>query len=305
MTSPSLSQRLLPFLACGGGIMSFGAMDAAMKALSLDIGTYNALFWRCLAALVLAAILFALRPGPMPRGPALRLHVTRASITAVMAFTFFWGLARTPMAEAVAISFISPLIALYLAAVILGEKISRYAIIASVLGLAGVGVIVAGKLGGEFPDEAQWGMASILISACLYAWNLILQRQQAQIARPEEIALFQNSIVTLWFALFFPWFGALPGWDVTPLIVGAAVLSMVSVLLLSWAYARAETQALVPIEYSMFLWAALFGWLFFSEPISSAVITGTVLIVAGCYLATRSQPHDHSNAETLPGQVSG
>ncbi|MEO1044395.1 MAG: DMT family transporter [Pseudomonadota bacterium] len=303
MTRPAA--KLLPFIACAGGIMTFGAMDAVMKALSLDIGTYNALLWRCLAAAAMAALLFLLRPGPMPRGRALKLHVIRASITAVMAFTFFWGLARTPMAEAVAISFIAPLIALYLAAVVLGERISRYAIIASLLGLAGVGVIVAGKLGEDFSDEAQLGIAAILVSACLYAWNLVLQRQQAQIARPEEIALFQNGIVSFWLVLFAPWFAVFPVTAAMPLIGLGAALSIVSVLLLSWAYARAETQALVPIEYSMFLWAALFGWLFFAEPLSESVIVGALLIVAGCYLATRSQPHEHQKPETLDGQVSG
>ncbi|WOE76194.1 DMT family transporter [Alterisphingorhabdus coralli] len=299
------SNRLLPFLACAGGIMTFGAMDAVMKALSLDIGTYNALLWRCMIGALMALLLFLLRPGRMPHGEALRLHIIRASVTAVMAFTFFWGLARTPMAEAIAISFIAPLIALYLAAVLLGEKISRYAIIASLLGLAGVVVIVIGKLGEDFSSEAQLGIAAILVSACLYAWNLILQRQQAQIARPEEIALFQNGIVTFWLALFAPWFAVFPVQSVMPLIGLGALLSIVSVLLLSWAYARAETQALVPIEYSMFLWAALFGWLFFNEPLSETVIIGTVLIVAGCLLATRNQPHEHESPETLDGQVSG
>ena len=56
---------------------------------------------------------------------------------------------------------------------------------------------------------------------------------------------------------------------------------------IAWAYARAEAQALVPIEYSGFLWASVLGWAFFREPVTLPTIAGTVLIVGGCWLATR------------------
>ena len=293
------SARYLPILTCAFGIMTFGAMDAVMKALAIGLGTYNALFWRCLAALGMALILYAAsRPQKWPDKTALRLHLVRGSVTAVMAFTFFWGLARTPIAEAIGVSFISPLIALYLAYLLLGERISRSAIIASILGLIGVAVIIGGKFGEEFTTDARWGIASILLSACLYAWNLILQRQQAQIASPQEIASFQNAIIIFWCLPFFPFFGASPhillstdplwGWPWIILIMLGAFLAILSVLALSWAYARAEAQVLVPIEYSMFFWAALFGWAAFNEPIGIATLIGTILIVSGCLIVARS-----------------
>lgn len=274
-------------------------MDVAMKAMAIGLGTYNALFWRCLAALVMALILFAFsRPTRWPGRNAMRLHLVRGSVTAAMAFTFFWGLARTPMAEAIGISFISPLIALYLASILLGERIGRAAIIASVLGLLGVAVIISGKLGEGFTADARAGMAAIMTSACLYAWNLILQRQQAQIASPQEIASFQNAIVVLWCLPFFPFFGVAPAalleadplWGLSwlALVILGAALAIMSILALSWAYARAEAQILVPIEYSMFLWAALFGWLAFNEPIGPATLVGTMLIISGCLISARA-----------------
>jgi S-adenosylmethionine uptake transporter len=284
--------------------MTFGAMDVAMKALAIGLSTYNALFWRCCAGFIMSAALYfgsgylGLARISWPSRPALKLHLVRGSVTAVMAFTFFFGLARTPMAEAIGISFIAPLIALYLAYIMLGERIGRAAITASLLGLAGVMLIIMGKAGEDaFTADAKLGIASILLSACLYAWNLILQRQQAQIASPSEIALFQNAIVVLWCLPFFPFVGigfsdllmpsALWGWSWLALAILGGFLAILSVLALSWAYARAEAQALVPIEYSMFIWAALFGWLVFAEPVGIATIGGTILIVGGCLIAAR------------------
>ena len=58
----------------------------------------------------------------------------------------------------------------------------------------------------------------------------------------------------------------------------AGAIAPIAVLLLAWSYARAEAQALVPLEYSGFLWAALFGWLLFAEPVSWLVLLGAGLI---------------------------
>jgi S-adenosylmethionine uptake transporter len=58
-------------------------------------------------------------------------------------------------------------------------------------------------------------------------------------------------------------------------------------LLLSWAYARAEANYLATTEYTSFLWAMLFGWLFFEEVVSPFTLAGAALIVVGCILAAR------------------
>lgn len=288
--------------ACAGGMMFFGAMDTAMKAVTIDIGVIAALFWRCMIGSVLTAALFALSGTRVPlRGETVRLHLLRGTVVAGMAVLFFWGLARTPMAETVAITFIAPIIALFLAAAVLKERVGKGAIMASVLGLGGVAIIAAGRLGwlgdaAAGPDRglAQWhGIAAITGSAVLYAWNLILQRQQAQVTSPQEIVLAQNLVIGFWMALAMPFAGAMPGQNemAAPLGWGllalSALLATVSLLLLSWAYGRAEAQALVPLEYTMFIWGALFGWLVFDEALGWTTLAGAALIVGGCWLVAR------------------
>jgi S-adenosylmethionine uptake transporter len=58
-------------------------------------------------------------------------------------------------------------------------------------------------------------------------------------------------------------------------------------MLIAWGYAREETQVLLPLEYSAFIWAALLGWLMFAEALTWPTVGGAVLIVAGCLMATR------------------
>ena len=280
--------HLMPFLAVAAGIASFSVMDALMKNASLAVGAYSAMLWRSLLGAVLMVPLWKLRGGKMPQGETLRLHALRGLNSAGMATSFFWGLKYLPLAEGMAISFIAPLIALYLAAVILGETIGRKAIFASILGLAGVVVIVAGRFGESGYDrQAAWGIAAILASAVLYAWNLILQRRQALIAGPVEVATFQAVFTGLFLSLLAPWLAQLPALPVWRDIGGAAVLATISLMLISWGYGREETQVLLPLEYSAFIWAAIMGWLMFDEALTLPTVAGAVLIVAGCLIATR------------------
>ena len=288
--SPQHPQPALPFAVAALGIALFSTMDALMKGLSLAIGTYNALLWRTLAGAAIGGAVFFLRRSPRPGGAALKVHLVRGTMGSVMALTFFWGLARVPMAQAIALAFVAPLIALYLAAVLLKERIERRAIIASLLGFAGVVVILAGQAQAELGREALLGSLSILASAGLYAWNIILMRQQAQLAGPVEIAFFTALVMAVCFAAAAPFLAAPPPASQWPAIVGAAALAFGSLILLSWAYARAEAQTLAPVEYTGFLWAAIFGWMIFAEPVRPLTLAGAAMIVAACWIAARPRP---------------
>lgn len=279
---------LLPQAATLVGIGLFSAMDAVMKSASIAIGAYSALLLRCLIGFAIIAPVWWGLTRKWPKKKVVRIHLKRGVVVAFMALTFFYAIVRLPLAEAIALSFIAPLIALYLAAILLGEQIKRKAIFASLLGFAGVLVIVGSKIGGEaLTTDAKWGLAGILLSAVLYAWNLVLQREQALVAKPAEVATFQNGIVS---AVLLPaapfiliWPDAAVGWE----LLAGALLGISAAMVLSWAYARAEAQMLLPIEYTGFLWAALLGWVMFREQVTLGMVAGAALIVIGCWIATR------------------
>lgn len=269
------------------GIVLYSVMDGLMKQLSLGIGAYSALVWRLAAGGVLTALPYAASRPMLPSRPVLWVHFARAVVVAIMAVAFFWGIARIPMAEAVGLSFIAPLIALGLAALFLHERVGGRAVVASLLGLVGVGVILGGRMGRAAGAEALPGAGAVLASAVFYAVNLVMARHQAQLARPLEIAFFQNLFVLIVLLPFAPFALALPVASQVPAVLGAAVLGVASLLLLSWANARAEAQVLVSVEYTAFVSSALTGWYMFGERLSWAMIGGTVLIVTGCVLAAR------------------
>jgi S-adenosylmethionine uptake transporter len=296
--SPSHQNPVIPFSVAILGIATFAVMDGFMKSLATDLGVYNAMLWRTMIGLLLAAALFLPTRKRWPSRAVLRIHIWRGLITSVMATLFFWGLIYVPLAEAIGLSFIAPLIALYLAAILLKEKIGREAVLASIIGFSGAMVIIAGKLGSDYSDSVAWGMLAILISALMYAYNLILQRQQALVAQPLEIAFFQNATVLSVFLLFAPFWAVAPDMASIPALSAAAAVGITSLMLLSWAYARAEARVLIPVEYTAFIWASLIGWLFFNESLTYSTVGGTALIVCGCVIATRQKAAPLAHVET-------
>ncbi len=184
--------------------------------------------------------------------------------------------------------FVAPLIALYLAAVLLGERVGARAIAGSAVAFAGVLVMVVARarISGDVASLA--GAVAILASAGLYAYNIILMRQQALAARPVEIAFFQSVVVAALLLLAAPVLAVVPGAVHLPALLASSLLSLGGALLFAWAYARGEAQALAPTEYTGIVWAALFGWIAFGEAVTASTLIGGALIVAGCVHAVRT-----------------
>jgi S-adenosylmethionine uptake transporter len=296
--STTNNHTAMAFAVACTGIATYAGMDVAMKGLALEIGAYNALLWRSLISVAVSALLYLPGRTGWPGIEVLKLHMWRGFIITIMAFLFFWGLKHLPVAEAIGLSFIAPLIALYLAAVILKEKIENQSIAASITGLIGAVIIISGRLSSEYDEEAAKGIAAILLSAVLYAYNLILQRQQAVLARPVEIAFFQFGTVAILLGALSPFLAIIPAASNVPGLAGASLLGIVSLLMMSWAYARATANTLIPVEYTAFIWAAILGWMVFGETVTLTTILGTVFIVAGCLVAAWKRVDHVDHIET-------
>ena len=288
---------VLVFAVAVLGIAVFSLMDAVMKGLTIAIGAYTAIFWRSLASVIVSGVpYFASRPAK-PSRAGIRFHLIRGAISPLMAVTFFWGMARIPMAQAVALSFIAPLMSLFLAAVMLGERLTPSTIGGSLSALAGVGVILYGQWQSDMGPEALQGAAAVLFSAACYAFNIVLMRQQALLAGPLEVAFSQSVVVSIVMLIGAPFLADLPDMHHVPMIALAALLAVISLFLLAWAYARGQASYLVSSEYTAFIWAAFYGWLFFAEHVALPTLLGAGLIVAGCVIAARQRPIDTGGIE--------
>ncbi len=278
------------FVAALAAVAVLSVMDAVMKHLVLVIGLVSVSVWRSVANLFFSSVLYLPRREQWPSRKILWIHVARGVDVTVMAGLFFWGIARVPLAQALALTFIAPLIAMLLAPLFLKERLNAKLVGGAVAAFAGVVVIVVGQARAEVRPDVLLGIAAIIGSAICYSGNILMMRWQALAAGPFEINFFQAIVVLLlWFAVL-PLMGLpeLPrgqfGW-----IVVASVLSTTGGMLFAWAYARGEASYLAVTEYSGFIWASICGWVAFSERVSLYTLAGAVLIVGGCLIGARGK----------------
>ena len=263
-------------------------MDAMIKSLAPRYNAIEIAFLRYAFGMIGAiAYAIATRPG-WPTGEATIYNGVRAVLIVFTATTFFFALGKLSLADAIAMSFISPALTAVLGVLLLSERLDWRIVIGLVGGFLGMLLIVGGKLGGTGLDEGVLlGAIAVLLSAIGYSLNVIMLRHRATRDPLAQIILFQNVGPALILALPALWV-----WNPPPVadLVQFAVLGTIGVIahtMLAHAFARVEAARLAPVGYVTLVWGVLFGFLFFAEVPSLATLMGSALIVLGTLLAQR------------------
>lgn len=286
--------RPAALLTCAAGIATLCLMDVIVKYLATTTPVPVITLARYTTGTLLALAVWQAQGRPRLTRAMLPLHTARGVLIAAMAFCFYWSLQYLPLAEAITLSFIAPLLVPPFAALALGEKMQPRALAAGALGFVGVLVTVQGAP--DFSGDRKLALAAVLFAAVAYAASSVALRARA--------ATDGATIVTLMGALV-PMLVLSPvaltaeapdlvtiGWFVLMGLIGN-----IGMQLLSRAYARVEAQTLAVMEFTALPWAALFGWVFFAEPVRLQVWAGAAIILAACIWAGRDPAPAKAAAE--------
>jgi S-adenosylmethionine uptake transporter len=284
---PAAPLSRIVLLAVGAeGLLTF--MDALIKLLAARYPALQIAFLRFGFGLLGAAVYAAWsRPG-RPTREALLHNGVRAVLIVITAVSFFFALGRLPLADAIALSFISPVLTALLGGSLLGERLDWRIGVALAAGFVGMLLIVGGKVGGAgLSGEVLIGTAAVLVSAVGYSLNIIMLRHRATRDPLAQIILFQNLGPALLLAVPVLWV-----W--TPLTVtDAALFAVIGAIgvtahtVLAHAFARIEAARLAPVGYVTLVWGVLFGIVLFAEVPGLGTLGGAALIVLGTALAQR------------------
>jgi len=261
-------------------------MDAVIKAVAARFPTFEVTFLRYLfGSLVILVIAAVLRPG-WPSWETVRANLYRAVLIVITATSFFYALGVLPLAQTLALSFLSPLFVALFAVLFLRERIDARILAALAFGFCGMVVIVAGQPPGSF-DGSLWGVAAVLLSTVTYALSMVLLRARAQRDGAITIVAIQNLAPALVLAGPAAAMWVPPAAGDWPLLAAIGVLGVTGHLLMAHAYARAEAARLAPLEYTALIWAAILGYAFFAETPTVATLAGAGLIMIGALVVTR------------------
>lgn len=287
MPSPLKTSHLVALAIAAEGLLTL--MDALIKALSGRYPTLQIAFLRFGFGLAGAAVYAAwIRPG-WPTREASTSGAMRAVIIVVAATTFFYGLALLPLADAIALGFIAPVLTALFSVLLLGERLDWRILLALAGGFGGMLLIVGGGLGGGrgLDRDVVVGAVAVLVSAVAYALNIVMLRHRATRDPLAQIVLFQNLGPAVILAIPALWVWTPPTLADYAIFALLGTLGVTAHTMLAHAFARIEAARLAPVGYVTLVWGMLFGFLFFAEVPGLTTLAGAALIVLGTLVSQR------------------
>ncbi|MEZ5995529.1 MAG: DMT family transporter [Hyphomonadaceae bacterium] len=280
-----IGRTLPPALILTLGIMAGASMDATIKFLSQTNPVLLVAFGRYVFGTLFSFAIWHRAGRPAIDKEMWRAHGVRGFVIAGCAVTFFWALSVLPLAEAVTLSFIYPLLAPFVARVVLKEQIRVSSVLCALAGFAGVLVAMQGA-----PDDAEYpnhglGVAAVLVSAFFFSIAMVLLRERAQKDGAPIVGLMTSLVPGAILAIPTLILASPPVLGQLPFFLLMGALAAIFMYFMAQAYARAEAQQLAPIHYTELIWASLIGFVIFHETPRIQIYLGAALIIAASLYA--------------------
>lgn len=285
-------------------VFLFSTNDFLIKFLSGDYALHQIVLIRSVVGLaVVLGVIVPLSGGlPALRTQRLGIHIVRGLCVVFANLCFFLGLAALPLAEAVAVFFVSPLLISVASVVFLGESVGPRRWGAIFVGLIGVLIVLR-------PGTEAFQPASLLplLAALGYAGLHTLTRKiggtegaTAMIFYVQMTFIVTSAVIGL--ALGHGAFAGsgdpsleflLRGWG-TPSMEDLAIMAFVGIAsagggyAIGQAYRQSEAALVAPFEYAAMPLSVFWGWLIFDELPDSVAFAGiTLILLAGLMLVWR------------------
>ena len=266
-------------------------IDAIAKWLAGSVSSGQVTWSRFFFQVIFMAPLLLWTRGPwLTRN--LLLHAARGLMIAAATLCFFSGLAYLPLADAIAIFFIEPLLVTLLSALFFGETIHWRRITAIAAGFVGALIIIR-------PTFADVGLAALFPvgAATCFSFYILLTRKLVSNEDPIRLQFFAGVFGCLIMSLALAW-----GTEAGVGILGAAwpsnahwwllaLLGLIAALchlLVVYAYRLASIGILAPFQYIEIIGATMLGLLVFGDFPDAETWLGIAIIVAsGIYVFRR------------------
>jgi drug/metabolite transporter (DMT)-like permease len=261
----------------------FVGQDAGVKWIAVELAVMQILFLRSLFGVGYCLVYFGWK-GTFAELWVARpwLMMVRCTINFAAWCMFFTGLTQVPLANALALFFLFPLIVTALSGPMLGEPVGIRRWGAVIVGFVGVVVMLNPTNGIDLP--------SLLCLGAAVAWALtaLMTRQLAETETPMA-TLFYTLATFVAFAAapqLLVW--EMPSGDVWMLLAVISALGVLAQFCIISSYSMASPSVVAPFEYTALIWAALLGYVLWGDVPGPTALVGTAIIVAsGLYILHR------------------
>ena len=290
------SQPLRAALLMLGSTVFFALMAVAIRLASATLHTFEIAFFRNFFGLI-AALPLLLRHGPdLLRTTQLPRYLFRCVIGAVSMMAGFWAIGHLPLAQAVALSYSTPIFVTITAVIFLHEQVRARRWAAVALGFVGVMIIVR-------PGSDSFTAGSLVaLTAAVLSGIVAIQIKQLSKVEPADRIVFYTTLLWVPMSLL----PALTVWEwpqgiAWVWVVAAGFLGTGGHMLWMRALKLGDVSALTPISFMQLPIVAVAGWLLFQEPLDRWTALGAgVIFVANAYIAHRESQLVRRDATHAP-----
>ena len=277
-----------------GAVASFSCMAVGGREVAGQLDTFELMFCRSLIAVaILIPFGLATRRLTEVRTNRLGLHLVRNLFHFTAQNLWFYALAFIPLAQLFAIEFTTPIWIALLAPLLLGEALTRWRVIAAVLGFTGILVIAQ-------PGYAPLniGHLTAALSTLGFCGSIMMTKA---LSRTET-----TYCILFWLAVTQAFYGAvtvlhdgemtMPGMDVLHWVVLVGVCGLTAHICLTRALMLAPASVVAPMDFARLPIIAVVGWLVYLEPLTLAVAGGAALILIANTINLRAEQRRSGDA---------
>ena len=258
----------------------FAAMHAAIRHVSDELSPLQIAFFRNFFGLVIFLPLAIRTQFGFLQTQRLGMHLVRAVLNVTSMFAFFTALSMTPLARVTALSFTSPLFMAVISVMFMGEVMRMRRWAATILGFVGAIIIIR-------PGVAEIDTGSLLVLGSAATWAVCMAVIKTLGRTDSSMTITGYSNLLLSVISLVP---AIVVWK-TPdamawlwlLFIG--LIGTFGQLAVAEALRQADATAVMPFDFLKLLWAAAFGYIFFSQVpdvftwLGAAVIFGSAMYI--------------------------
>jgi drug/metabolite transporter (DMT)-like permease len=266
----------------------FSVINAVVKWEAARYPLNEVVFFRCLFSLVPCLALLAATGGfRRLRTQRLKEHIGRGAMQFISMMSIFAAFGLMPLADAVSISFSSPLFLTLLSIPLLGERVGRHRWAAVLVGFLGVLVMI--RAGGGFGGGiASTGALLALLSALIGASVTIAVRRMTLTEATATLVTYQALVTTVLSAVLLPFAWTTPDWQDVLAMAAIGLCSAVGQYWWTQAFRFAPAAVAAPFSYLAMIWALLLGYFVWGDVPTPLLLTGAMVVaVSGLYILYR------------------
>lgn len=293
-SAPRFSGNLIGIALIVAATLVMILQHSLVKALAAEMSILEIVFFRTATA-VLFFLPWMLRSGlAIFRAERIGVHILRATFQTFSAFGFFLGLAIVPLATVTALHFTTPIFAVLIGILILGERVSVRRWSAILAGFVGTMLILR-------PGVSTVGYGELLVLGSAVAWACaiivikVLSRTDTSVTITAYMYVLMTPATLI--AASFDW--TWPTLEQYGWLVALGLTGALGHVLTAEALKRGDTHVITPFDFFRLIWATLIGILLFGESVDNLVwVGGTIVIASVSYIAWRERQIAISQSST-------